>query len=154
MAPNTSSLDGRLTTFRTWPHPSTLFCATPHTLAHAGFYVRHIDGSTDNVCCFMCAKNLDGWIREDDAWQEHVNHAGHCPLVRLDLRESREETFRRSGWPHKTLDAGRMAEAGFFAWPKGEHGDDTAICVQCGLSLENWESDDDPWYCVCASFVV
>ncbi|PJF18681.1 Baculoviral IAP repeat-containing protein 5.1 [Paramicrosporidium saccamoebae] len=120
-------------------------------MAMAGFYNRPFPGSPDNVCCFMCNKNLDGWEASDEAWMEHVKHAAHCPLVRLDIEGSRLSTFTIDNWPHfhnPSLNADKMARAGFFYWPKllpsKSECDDTSVCFQCGLALDGWDADDDP----------
>lgn len=112
LAPNTithtlmsdrHTVEGRIRTFTaqktskpTWPHAAAL---NPSAMAMAGWYHRPSASSPDNVACFLCGKNLDGWQPEkDDAWMEHVAHGKHCPLVRLDLVENRERTFEH--WPH------------------------------------------------------
>lgn len=66
----------------------------------AGFYSRPFPGSEDNVACFVCNKNLDGWEAKDEAWAEHVKHAPSCPLVRLDVEANRALTFAPEVWPH------------------------------------------------------
>jgi hypothetical protein len=112
----------------------------------AGFYCRPLTGSPDNVCCFVCSKNLDGWQPEDEAWAEHVAHGRHgCYLVNLQEEVNRTDTFRASRWPHSSPGAEQMARAGFFYYPRLS-GDDTAFCHQCGLALDGWEPTDDPWH--------
>lgn len=156
------TLDGRLATFRreAWPHGRAPgYAATPETLAQAGFFARPLLGSADNVCCYLCEKNLDGWEPADDAWAEHVRHSPACPLVTLDTEASRVATFAHANvareslggapaWPHAhlpNLAAERMARAGFFFYPRVARGqDDTAVCFQCGLALDGWEPGDDP----------
>lgn len=104
------------------------------------------------MACFVCNKNLDGWEEGDEAWLEHVKHAPNCPLVRLDIEANRLITFAPEVWPHRSrpsLSAERMAQAGFFYWPRtlssrAAGQDDTAICFQCGLALDGWEEEDDP----------
>ena len=110
-------------------------------MAMAGFYCRPLTGSEDNVCCFMCAKNLDGWQPSDEAWNEHVAHAAACPLITLYLHASRLMTFDH--WPHPRPKALAMSQAGFFYYPRNIE-DDTAYCYQCGLGLDGWEEGDDP----------
>ena len=67
---------------------------------NAGFYYRHFDDSEENVACFLCNKNLDGWEEGDDAWEEHQKHAPNCALVRLDIEHNRKRTFHPDIWPH------------------------------------------------------
>lgn len=38
-------------------------------MARAGFYF--VGDGEDNVRCFMCLKELDGWEETDDAMAEH-----------------------------------------------------------------------------------
>jgi hypothetical protein len=110
-------------------------------MAMAGFYCRPLTGSEDNVCCFMCAKNLDGWQPTDEAWNEHAAHAAACPLITLHLNTSRMMTF--DNWPNSRPKATAMSQAGFFYYPRSKE-DDTAYCYQCGLGLDGWEDEDDP----------
>ncbi len=102
-------------------------------------------GSEDTVSCFLCLKSLDGWEPTDSAWQEHKNHSSGCPLVTLNLAQSRLRTFDK--WCGEKVAGGvsALAEAGFFYFPKSD-GDDTCICYQCGLALDGWEANDDPQY--------
>ncbi|OLL24679.1 Protein bir1 [Neolecta irregularis DAH-3] len=108
-----------------WPHESP----TPEALANAGFYYKPQTDSNDNVVCFMCKKNLNGWVPDDDPIQEHYIHAQECPwavtchcrqealrvkkardndeAVTLDhdvksdtFLEAREKTFGNM-WPHE-----------------------------------------------------
>lgn len=93
------TIEGRLATFGlkkpTWTHKHL----PPEAMAMAGWYFHPVTGSIDNVACFYCNKNLDGWTEEDHPWREHVSHSQLCPLVRLDLQENREKTFDHH-WPH------------------------------------------------------
>ena len=38
-----------------------------------------------------------------------------------------------------------MSQAGFFYYPRTKE-DDTAFCYQCGVGLDGWEEEDDPWH--------
>jgi len=139
-----SSVEGRLASFKKWPHPRT-YGATPETLSQAGFYSNPVDGSLDNACCFMCEKNLDGWESTDEAWAEHVQHSPMCPLVSLECLQSRLKTF--VSWSHSRPSSQSLAEAGFYYYPRTASAtdkDDTAVCFQCGLGLDGWEPTDDP----------
>lgn len=116
----------------------------------------------DNVCCYLCEKNLNGWQPNDIAWKEHVSHSLQCPLVTLDKHSSRAITFlvnpfwmlNKGNLPN--LNPSNMSQAGFFLWPKLDldsefaktldNFDDTAICFQCGLALDGWDPSDDPLY--------
>ena len=100
-------------------------------------------GSDDTVSCYLCFKSLDGWHSEDCAWLEHRNHSAPCPLVTLNLVQSRLRTFDK--WPGAKVKGGvrALAESGFYYLPKDDV-DDTCTCYQCGLSLDGWETDDDP----------
>jgi hypothetical protein len=66
----------------------------------AGFYFRPFDEGSDNVACFLCNKNLDGWEPADEAWSEHVSHSPTCPLVNLNTEAGRLGTFSTNQvWP-------------------------------------------------------
>lgn len=125
-----------------WPH-SKNYLADPKKLAKAGFYIHENDDLNDVVTCFMCKKSLDGWEADDDPWTEHVKHSSTCPLVNLNLKENRILLFRKCKWPHMEPNIEKMAEAGFFFFPRNEN-DDTAFCIKCGIALEFWEPNDSP----------
>lgn len=136
------SVEERLESFKTWPH-SEEFRVNPETLSQAGFYSLPLEDSIDNVCCYQCEKCLDGWERNDDAWDEHVKHSSVCPLTSLDQLNSRVTTFKN--WIHLKPTRKSMAAAGFYFYPRTKSDDDdTAVCFQCGLGLDGWEPTDDP----------
>ncbi|XP_052810019.1 baculoviral IAP repeat-containing protein 3-like isoform X4 [Mya arenaria] len=55
-------------------------------------------------------------------------------------RNNRMESFDE--WPTSdVVEPDKLADAGFFYSGTG----DSVQCFQCGGSLENWTSDDDPW---------
>lgn len=47
-------------------------------LAKAGFFYQPAPSNPDNVVCFLCAKNLDGWRENDNPLQEHLKHSPTC----------------------------------------------------------------------------
>ena len=57
-----------------WPleHPS------PHDLAFAGFVWKPTTASPDNVQCFSCHCQLDGWEENDVPAYEHITHSPSC----------------------------------------------------------------------------
>lgn len=117
-------------------------------MAKAGFYRKALEGSPDNVACYMCSCTLDGWQPGDSPWEEHTRHSRMCSLVRLDLQASREMTFEIGKWRHRGvpgIGTAQMASAGFFFCPR-DAADDTAVCFQCGLALDGWEPSDNPRY--------
>lgn len=61
-----------------WPHPDT-FTANPQSLAEAGFYFNAEKDYPDNVECFMCGKQLDGWEPDDNPFEIHVRKCPKCP---------------------------------------------------------------------------
>lgn len=138
------SLEKRIASFKNWPHSQ--YSATPIDFAKAGFFfsTRGKD-SHDNVCCYMCGKNLDTWAPSDSPWKEHCAHSPSCPLVTLYEMESRKKTFGK-WWPHKynyTATPQALAEAGFF-YHCSQVGDDCVVCFQCGVALDGWEVGDEP----------
>ena len=46
--------------------------------AQAGFYFKPRDKNPDNVTCFLCDKNMDGWEEDDDPLAEHLKHSPDC----------------------------------------------------------------------------
>ena len=82
------TVEERVKSFKGWPHlknPKLYNLVNAEKMAMAGFYCRKLVGSEDNVCCFMCGKNLDGWDPTDEAWREHCSHAPQCPLATLGI---------------------------------------------------------------------
>ncbi|CAK7220124.1 hypothetical protein SCUCBS95973_004052 [Sporothrix curviconia] len=145
----------------TWPHKSP----APIDLARAGFYFNPQPSNPDNVRCFLCHKDLDGWEEEDDPLQEHLKHSGSCgwaicAAIELELGDvvnedprlpylldARKSTFAgrwpyesKKGWKCKTK---QLAEAGWKYTPTLES-DDNTTCTYCQLALDGWESGDKP----------
>ncbi|KAM0325818.1 hypothetical protein ACHAQA_007120 [Verticillium albo-atrum] len=145
-----------------WPHAKYL---SPDSLARAGFSWCPLDGSPDNVQCFLCNKSLDGWEEGDDPLDEHVKHAPQCGWAICaaieagygvfgkedpnlpHMIEARKATFAglwphdgKRGWKCKTK---QLAEAGWKWTPMGEY-DDMATCAYCELALDGWEQGDKP----------
>ena len=149
-----------------WPH----IRPKPEDLAAAGFiFVPSVD-EFDNVRCFICDKQLDGWTADDEPLKEHLNHSKSCAWaltksagdvgsfmargedIRWDpncvgMVRAREGTYR-GVWPHESKrgwigKVKKMAKAGFHYTPTPES-DDMVTCVYCGLGLDGWEPKDDP----------
>ena len=147
---------------------------TPETLSQAGFYFAPDPAEQESDCvqCYMCQKTLDGWQCNDDPRVEHARHSAECPLVLLDagtmgngkkvsgekttatvpttiqLQEARLATFGTDWWPHggngdSKLSKQSMASAGFILTPSDDY-PDLCKCLHCGLSLDGWETGDDP----------
>lgn len=147
-----------------WPHKSP----TVADLAKAGFFYQPAAGK-DNVECFMCARQLDGWEADDDPLQEHLKHGSDCAWALLmsieqegeyddttmedptgeHIADARRNTFESIGWPHESKKGwvckiDKMVEAGWYFAPTTECEDYTS-CVYCKLSLDGWEPKDDPF---------
>lgn len=147
-----------------WPHKSP----SPQDLAKAGFYYKASSGK-DNVQCFMCERQLDGWEEEDDPLQEHLKHGSDCAWALLAsieqesafdtsnmddptssrIADARRITFETMGWPHEnkrgwTCKTEKMVEGGWHFAPTAECEDYTS-CVYCKLSLDGWEPKDNPF---------
>lgn len=88
-------------------------------MAAAGFYYKPTLKSPDNVACFLCQKNLDGWNPEDDPSAEHLIHTEGCgwaitmctsrnqrleslssEFSREEIKVARQATFSK-WWPHE-----------------------------------------------------
>lgn len=109
---------------------NTTSSLTVGQLAKAGFYYNPVPESSDNVRCFTCGSNLDGWEAGDDPAAEHVKHAPQCtwaihlaiaqrmeqdedeldgeqdPMSDL-LVQARTATFRNN-WPHENKKGWRV----------------------------------------------
>ncbi|KAL8377963.1 hypothetical protein RB595_008583 [Gaeumannomyces hyphopodioides] len=157
-ASNTSS---RAPKTLSWPHKFL----PPFELAKAGFYFDPHPGNPDNVVCFLCNKNMDGWEADDSPIEEHLKHSPNCGwavtaaveaecqgMEQVDPRdprmvEARKATFAgkwpyesKKGWKCKTK---QLAEAGWIYTPTNES-DDNTTCAYCQLSLDGWEAGDKP----------
>lgn len=65
----------------------------------------------------------------------------------MNSEEKRFKSFNKEDWPHKRtgmLHPRKLAEAGFF-FEKAQDGPDRCVCFSCGLSLVNWEANDNPF---------
>lgn len=147
-----------------WPHKSPSVA----DLARAGFFYKPSAGK-DNVECFMCARQLDGWEKDDDPLEEHLKHGSDCAWALLmsieqereydpssmedptaePIASARRTTFESIGWPHEgkkgwLCKIEKMVEAGWHFAPTNECEDYTS-CVYCKLSLDGWEPKDDPF---------
>ena len=89
-------------------------------LVLAGFYYKPSATSIDNVQCFICQSQLDGWESGDNPAFEHLTHAPECgwainACIRLrngdpnrveddplseKMMEARRATFMNN-WPHE-----------------------------------------------------
>jgi hypothetical protein len=57
-----------------WP----LAAPSAQDLAYAGFVWKPTSASPDNVQCFACNCQLDGWEESDVAAYEHLTHSPSC----------------------------------------------------------------------------
>jgi hypothetical protein len=91
---------------------------TSAKLAKAGFFYYPILVNPDNVACFLCHKNIDGWEKGDDPQVEHLKHSPDCgwaivaTIEKQDgqlseeypcstrMIEARKATFADK-WPHE-----------------------------------------------------
>jgi hypothetical protein len=145
-----------------WP----LNAPTAQDLAYAGFVWKPTSASPDNVQCFSCECQLDGWEESDVPAYEHLTHSPSCgyavvACIRLRtgdpgrteddpnseaMLKARQDTFTGL-WP---LDVNegfpsveQMAAAGWYYDPS-EETPDGVTCPYCSLSLDAWDAGDDP----------
>lgn len=145
-----------------WP----LTTPSAHDLAYAGFVWRPTTASPDNVQCFHCNCQLDGWEASDVPAYEHLTHSPNCGFaivtcIRLrdgdpgrseedpssdSMVQARRATFGDM-WPldpnagYPSVD--QMASAGWYYDPM-EDAPDGVTCPYCSLSLDAWDAGDDP----------
>ncbi|TLD17048.1 uncharacterized protein PgNI_01405 [Pyricularia grisea] len=145
----------------TWPHKFL----PPFELAKAGFYFDPHPSNPDNVTCFLCHKQMDGWEAEDNPIEEHLKHSPSCGwavtaaveaehdgLEQVDPREARLLEARKATfagrWPYESKKGWKckikqLAEAGWIYTPTNES-DDNTTCAYCQLALDGWEASDKP----------
>ncbi|KAH7135901.1 hypothetical protein B0J11DRAFT_174283 [Dendryphion nanum] len=146
-----------------WP----LTSPAPQDLAYAGFVWKPTSTSPDNVQCFSCSCQLDGWEESDVPAFEHLTHSPECGFavnvcIRLrngdpdraekdpmsdELLNARKATFSDM-WPLDT-EAGfptveQMVEAGWYYDPSPDLLDGVT-CAYCSLSLDSWDAGDNPF---------
>ncbi len=168
-----ATLSARLATFDPptkrskagWPHKQP----SAEAIAKAGFYYRAESTGSDNVVCYLCERQLDGWEEDDDPVEEHLKHSPQCGWAMLariaqdgkfdpeemddptnaSITEARRATFA-AGWPHESkrgwvCKTEKMVEAGWHFAPT-EECEDWVSCAYCKLSLDGWEPKDSPLY--------
>ncbi|USP81417.1 hypothetical protein yc1106_08691 [Curvularia clavata] len=147
-----------------WP----LKAPSAQDLAYAGFVWKPTSTSPDNVQCFNCECQLDGWEEADVPAYEHATHSPSCGFatiacIRLragdpgrtedDPTSEKMVAARRSTfgdmWP---LDAAagypsvdQMVAAGWFYDPSTDT-PDGVTCPYCSLALDAWDIGDDPMH--------
>ncbi|KAI2476900.1 BIR domain containing protein [Pyrenophora tritici-repentis] len=145
-----------------WP----LHAPSAQDLAYAGFVWKPTSASPDNVQCFSCECQLDGWEEEDIPAFEHLTHSPSCGFaaiacIRLragdpgrteddptsdSMVAARRSTFADM-WPldpsagYPTVD--QMVAAGWFYDPSTDT-PDGVTCPYCALALDAWDIGDDP----------
>lgn len=145
-----------------WP----LTAPSAQDLAYAGFVWKPTSASPDNVQCFSCECQLDGWEEEDIPAFEHLTHSPSCGFatiacIRLRAGDpgrteddptsdamvaARRSTFADM-WPldpaegFPTVD--QMVAAGWFYDPSTDT-PDGVTCPYCALALDAWDVGDDP----------
>ena len=145
-----------------WP----LSSPAPEDLAFAGFVWKPTTASLDNVQCFNCNCQLDGWEESDVPVYEHLTHSPNCGFaivtcIRLRNGDpgrteddptsdrmvlARQETFGDL-WPLDPAtgfpSVDQMVAAGWIYDPT-EGNPDGVTCPYCALSLDAWDEGDDP----------
>ncbi|OAL52313.1 inhibitor of apoptosis repeat-containing protein [Pyrenochaeta sp. DS3sAY3a] len=145
-----------------WP----LSSPSAQDLAFAGFVWKPTTASPDNVQCFHCTCQLDGWEESDVPAFEHLTHSPNCGFaivtcIRLragdpgrteedptgeNMVAARRETFGDM-WPLDSAagfpSVDQMVSAGWYYDP-AEDTPDGVTCPYCSLSLDAWDAGDDP----------
>ncbi|OSS54513.1 hypothetical protein B5807_00058 [Epicoccum nigrum] len=145
-----------------WP----LALPSAHDLAFAGFVWKPTTASPDNVQCFACHCQLDGWEENDVPAFEHLTHSPSCGFavvtcIRLRsgdpgrseddpisdaMMQARRDTFTAE-WPLDSSEGypsiEQLVAAGWYYDPTLEY-PDGATCAYCSLSLDEWDIGDDP----------
>jgi hypothetical protein len=146
-----------------WP----LSAPSAQDLAYSGFVWKPTSASPDNVQCWACNCQLDGWEDEDVPAFEHLTHSPSCGfaiVTAIRLRHgdpgrteedptsdfmiaARQATFGdlwpldpAAGYPSVQ----QLATAGWFYDPTGDT-PDGVCCPYCHLALDAWDAGDDPF---------
>jgi len=97
-----------------WP----LSFPRPDDLAYAGFIFKPTSVSHDNVQCFNCQTQLDGWEETDTPAYEHLTHSPNCGFAInacIRLRSSDPGRTEDDPLSEAMLDARRQTFANL--WP-------------------------------------
>jgi Inhibitor of Apoptosis domain len=98
-----------------WPHETPI----PEDLALAGFYYLPYQAADDNVCCYLCGKNMGGWEEEDDPLKEHLRGNKSCAwavLRDLLVRSKNGEEFGDNVEDPRSEKMNKLREATFGEW--------------------------------------
>lgn len=98
----------------TWP----LSAPVPYDLAYAGFVFRPTSASPDNVQCFDCGCQLDGWEETDVPAYEHLTHSPTCGFainICIRLRQGDPDRVEEDPMSEKMMEARRATFADY--WP-------------------------------------
>jgi hypothetical protein len=98
-----------------WPHTVPI----PEDLALAGFYYLPYEGADDNVCCYLCEKNMGGWEETDDPLKEHLRGNKACAwavLRDLLVRSKNGEEFGDDVEDPRSEKMNNLREATFGKW--------------------------------------
>jgi Inhibitor of Apoptosis domain len=98
-----------------WPHS----VPKSEDLALAGFYYCPYDGADDNVCCYLCEKNMGGWEVDDDPLKEHLRGNDECAYaIQRDLlvRSKDGEEFGDDVDDPRSEKMNALREATFGKW--------------------------------------
>jgi NAD-dependent SIR2 family protein deacetylase len=108
-------------------------------LAKAGFYFNPMDGHPDNVTCFLCEKDLDGWEHFDDPTTEHLKHCPDCGWAKvasvLATRDANSHTENPRGGP---MVEARIMTFGTKRWPHEDKKEWIPKIEAVGFKLQRW----------------
>ncbi|KAJ4371514.1 hypothetical protein N0V83_004732 [Neocucurbitaria cava] len=145
-----------------WP----LASPSAQDLAYAGFVWKPTTASPDNVQCYFCECQLDGWEESDVPAFEHLTHSpscGYAVVTCIRLRNgdpgrveedptseamvsARRATFGEL-WPLDSSEgypsSDQMVHAGWYYDP-ADGATDGVTCAYCNLSLDAWDVGDNP----------
>ncbi|KAI1133215.1 hypothetical protein F5Y10DRAFT_131483 [Nemania abortiva] len=156
-----STAKGKAAKALSWPHKQL----DPELFARAGFYFAPTPEFPDNTVCFLCGKNMGGWEKDDNPFEEHIRLSPRCGWAVVagietgigdyalddptssEMINARKATFGdrwphdgKRGWKCKTK---QLVDAGWKYTPTIDS-DDMATCTYCQLALDGWEPKDNP----------
>jgi hypothetical protein len=89
----------------------------PYDLAFAGFLYKPTSASPDNVQCFDCGCQLDGWEESDIPAYEHLTHSPTCGFainICIRLRLGDPDRVEEDPLSEKMKDARRATFADYW----------------------------------------
>ncbi|XP_055356815.1 putative inhibitor of apoptosis [Paramacrobiotus metropolitanus] len=124
--PTMMEYKARFSTFSEWPESKAQH---PRVMAQAGFFYT---GTSDLVQCFHCGRELERWVTEDGAWEEHARASPMCPFVIAQ----KGEHFVYEVQNRQAMESAKVCEKAALAYAARKTDNDPMEKVRCKVCLD------------------